>query len=202
MKENRRRKGLDNKQLNIERKLITKLTKGNVMAFNQLFYTYSSRLYYFAHGYLKNKEDAEELVQEIFTKVWEKRTTLDVNLNFKSYLFTIAFNAVKKHFRSRALLNRYLDHANTIIQGSAVYEDVDYASLKALVDKLVDSMPEKRKTVFIKSRYEGKNAQEISDEMSISKSTVENHLNHALKHLRQHLDQKYTGGFFVFLFFL
>jgi RNA polymerase sigma-70 factor (ECF subfamily) len=193
---------LVNKQLNIEYQRVKKLRKGDVEAFNQLFYAYSARLYYFVHGYLKNKEDAEELVQEIFSKIWEKRTTLDEHLSFKSYLFTIAFNAIKKHFRRQAYLNRYFDHSNANIPERAVYEDVDYASLKALVDKLVDNMPEKRKAVFLKSRYEGKNAQEISDEMSISKSTVENHLNQALKYLRQHLDQKYLVGMLYFLLFL
>jgi len=202
LKKIRRRKRLDNKQLNIEYQLIKKLKKGNEQSFNQLFYTYSPRLYHFAHGYLKSKEDAEELVQEIFSKIWEKRTTLDEELNFKSYLFTIAFNAIKKHFRRQAYLNRYFDHATTHIQERAVYEDVDYATLKALVDKLVDNMPEKRKAVFIKSRYESKNAEEIAEEMSISKSTVENHLNQALKYLRQHLHQKYIAGILFSLLFL
>ncbi len=193
---------MENKLLDMEYELVKKLRKGNVPAFNQLFYTYSSRLYYFAYGYLKSKEDAEELVQEIFSKIWEKRQQLDEKLNFKSYLFTIAFNAIKKHFRSQAYLNRYFDHAAANATESAVYEDVDFASLKALVDKLVDKMPEKRKAVFLKSRYEGKNAQEISSEMSISKSTVENHLNQALKYLRQHLDEKYIAGILYFILFL
>ncbi len=186
----------------MEHELIKKLKKGHVPAFNQLFYTYSSRLYYFAYGYLKSKEDAEGLVQEIFSKIWEKREQLDEKLNFKSYLFTIAFNAIKKHFRRQAYLNRYFDHTVATAPEASVYEDVDYASLKALVDKLVDNMPEKRKAVFRKSRYEGKNTQEISMEMSISKRTVENHLNQALKYLRQHLNQKYIPGILFAILFL
>jgi RNA polymerase sigma-70 factor (ECF subfamily) len=193
---------LTNKQPNIDHELIKKLKKGHVMAFNQLFYAYSSRLYHFAFGYLKSKEDAEELVQEIFSKIWEKRANLDEELNFKSYLFTIAFNAVKKHFRSQALLTRYFDYVESNVPEDSISEDVDYISLKALVDKLVNNMPEKRKAVFVKSRYEGKNAKEIAEEMSISKSTVENHLNQALKYLRQHLDQKYIAGTLLSIFFL
>jgi RNA polymerase sigma-70 factor (ECF subfamily) len=192
---------LTNKQFNIDHELIKKLKQGHVVAFNQLFYAYSSRLYHFAYGYLKSKEDAEELVQEIFTKIWEKRADLDEDLNFKSYLFTIAFNAVKKHFRSRALLTRYFDYVESNISEDSVSEDVDYISLKALVDELVNNMPEKRKAVFVKSRYEGKNAKEISEEMSISKSTVENHLNQALKYLRQHLNQKYIPGILFLILF-
>ena len=193
---------MTDKQLNIDHDLIKKLKQGHIEAFNQLFYAYSSRLYHFAFGYLKSKEEAEELVQEIFSKIWEKRDRLDEGLNFKSYLFTIAFNAVKKHFRSQALLNRYFDYVGSNVPEDSVSEDVDYISLKALVDELVNHMPEKRKAVFVKSRYEGKNTKEISEEMSISKSTVENHLNQALKYLRQHLNQKYLSGIlFSILFF-
>lgn len=182
--------------------LIRQLKKGQITAFNELFYAYSSRLYHFAFGYLKSKEEAEELVQEIFSKIWEKRAQLDEELSFKSYLFTITFNAIRKHFRSQAYLNRYFNYINSNPHENAASEDVDYASLKMLVDKLVDSMPEKRKVVFIKSRYEGKNAKEIAEEMAISKSTVENHLNQALKFLRLHLSQKYLPGILFSILFL
>jgi RNA polymerase sigma-70 factor (ECF subfamily) len=73
--------------------------------------------------------------------------------------------------------------------------------LKRLVDRLVDEMPEKRKAVFTKSRYEGKNAMDIAKEMNISKSTVENHLNQALRYLRHHLkDENFAGILFFWLF--
>jgi RNA polymerase sigma-70 factor (ECF subfamily) len=193
---------LENKRLDTEHELIKKLKRGHLAAFNQLFYAYSSRLYYFAHGYLKSKEDAEELVQDVFTKVWEKRTALDENLSFKAYLFTIAFNAIKKHFRSQALLTRYFDYLESNPPENLSPNDVDYLSLKALVDELVNRMPEKRKAVFEKSRYEGKNTKEISEEMSISKSTVENHLNQALRYLRQHLNEKYIPGILFSILFL
>ena len=190
------------KHLHTDRELVKELKKGNITAFNQLFYSYSSKLYRFANGYFKSKEDAEELVQEVFTKIWEKRKDLDEESKFKSYLFTIAFNDIKKHYRSKSLLNKYFDYQQTkenLISGS---QEVDYQSLKSLVDQLVEKMPEKRKAVFIKSRYEGKNANEISEEMSISKSTVENHLNQALKFLRKHLNRENFAGLLFFLLFI
>jgi len=182
--------------------LIRKLKKGNIEAFNQIFYAYSSKLYHFAYGYLKSKEDAEEMVQEIFSRIWDKRADIKEEYQFRSYLFSIAFNYVKKYFRSKALVNKYIEFAIPHdLEAEQTQADVNYASLKLMVDQLVDKMPEKRKAVFLKSRFEGKNSKEIAIEMNISQSTVENHLNQALKFLRQHLkDENIAGLLFFWLF--
>ena len=185
-----------------DKELIRKLKKGDIDAFNRIFYAYSSKLYHFAYGYLKSKEDAEEMVQEIFSKIWDKRADIKEEYEFRSYLFSIAFNYVKKHFRSKALIIKYsefatLDHPET----QQIHEDVNYASLKVMVDKLINQMPEKRKAVFFKSRVEGKNSKEIAEEMNISQRTVENHLNQALKFLRLRLkDENLAGLLFFWLF--
>lgn len=185
-----------------DNELIKRLKKGNIEAFNQIFYTYSSRLYHFAYGYLKSKEDAEEMVQEIFSRIWDKRAEIKEEYQFRSYLFSIAFNYIKKHFRSKALINKYIESASiNNLEIGQTQEDVNYASLKLMVDQLVDKMPEKRKAVFFKSRFEGKNSKEIAVEMNISQSTVENHLNQALRFLRQHLkDENLAGLLFFWLF--
>jgi RNA polymerase sigma-70 factor (family 1) len=185
-----------------DKELIRKLKKGDIEAFNQIFYTYSSKLYHFAYGYLKSREDAEEMVQEIFSKIWDKRADIKEEYEFRSYLFSIAFNYVKKHFRSKALINKYAEFATTNNpESEQIHEDVNYASLKIRVDQLVEQMPEKRKSVFLKSRVEGKNSKEIAVEMNISSSTVENHLNQALRFLRLHLkDENLAGLIFFWLF--
>jgi RNA polymerase sigma-70 factor (ECF subfamily) len=182
--------------------LIRRLKKGNIEAFNQIFYAYSSKLYHFAYGYLKSKEDAEEMVQEIFTKIWDRRADIKEEYQFRSYLFSIAFNYIKKHFRSKALINKYIEFSTPDNpEKEHIYEDVNYTSLKLMIDQLVEKMPEKRKSVFVKSRFEGKNSKEISIEMKISQSTVENHLNQSLRFLRQHLkDENLAGLLFFWLF--
>ncbi len=181
-----------------EHYLIKELKKSDTHAFNELFYAYSSKLYHFAYNYLKSKEEAEELVQEVFFRIWNKRGDIKEEYDFSSYLFTIAYNYIKKYFRSKALLNRYMEFN----QEQVTEEDINYGSLKKLVDKLVFEMPEKRRMVFIKSRYEGKNAKEIATEMNLSQSTVENHLNMALNFLRKHLTEENLAGIlFFWLFF-
>ena len=186
-----------------DKEMIRRLKKGNIEAFNQIFYAYSSKLYHFAYGYLKSKEDAEEMVQEIFLKIWDKRTNIKEEYQFRSYLFSIAFNYIKKYFRSEALINKYIEFATPDNpETEQTHEDVNYASLKLMVDQLVERMPEKRKAVFIKSRFEGKNAKDISEEMNISQSTVENHLNQALRFLRQHLKDEALAGLLFFWLFI
>jgi RNA polymerase sigma-70 factor (ECF subfamily) len=185
-----------------DRELISRLKHDDIEAFNQLFYGYSSKLYHFAYGYLKSKEDAEEMVQEIFTKIWDKRAKIKEEYEFRSYLFSIAFNYIKKYFRSKALINKYTESVVASgLENQHSELDVNYASLKLRVDQLVEQMPEKRRMVFCKSRFEGKSSHEIAEEMLISQSTVENHLNQALRFLRLQIkDENLSWMLFFWLF--
>lgn len=85
------------------------LQKGNVAAFDSLFEVYSPKLYGFAFKYFRNEADAEELVQEVFVKVWENRQSLKTEYSFKAYLFTIALNQIRKYFNKKAVALRYLE---------------------------------------------------------------------------------------------
>lgn len=188
----------DNGQNN-ESLLVRELVKGNILAFNTLFREYSKRLYAFAYGYLKSEAESEELVQEVFTIVWSKRAYLKEELSFKSFLFTISFNIIRKHFRSKAHLSEYLrsgliDEADMQTTGL-----ISYNSLYQFVISLVEKMPEKRKQIFIRSRFEGQSIKEISEEFGISHKTVENQISSALKFIKEGLKNE---GFQAVLFFM
>lgn len=179
---------MSNPKENIEKQIVLKLKQGNILAFNQLFEEYSSKLYIFSYGYLKSKEDAEGLVQDVFTKVWEKRKELKPELSFKSFLFTIAYNNIKKHFRQKAQFRRFAN-AELIEEGASdTVMEVDYNSLKSHVLSIAKTLPEKRRLVFIKSRLEGFTNKEIAEQLGLTKKTVENHLNLANKQIRNKLD--------------
>lgn len=183
--------------------LVRRLQEDDITAFNAIFNRYSSKLYNFSYGYLKSKEETEELVQEIFTKIWETRRNLKSEYSFESYLFTIAFNQIKKYFRSKCTEDKYRDYIKSHQEeNSSVSSQANYTVLNELLNDLINKMPEKRKAVFIKSRFEGKNAGEIADEMAISKKTVENHLSAALKHLRQELTKEHFMGILFFFLYI
>ena len=182
--------------------LVKELTRGNLLAFNSLYKEYSGRLYRFAFGYLKSREEAEELVQEVFTIIWEKRKDLKAELSFRSFLFTISFNIIRKHFRTRAHLNEFLKIQDPSDADSTTGDDLVFQSLLDHIRKLVDRLPERRREIFLKSRFEGRTIQEIANELNISHKTVENQLTEALRFLRTHLNQEALPALLFFSLFI
>ena len=185
-----------------ESQLIQALSKGNTLAFNTLFRAYGSRLYRFAYGYLKSEAESEELVQEVFMKIWEKRADLKKELSFKSYLFTITFNLIKKHFRARAHAFEYLKSEISDGLDMQTTQKITYNSLYQYIGKLVDQLPERRKIIFIKSRFEGLSVKEIAEELEISHKTVENQLTDALKHVRTKINVESASVILFFTLFI
>jgi RNA polymerase sigma-70 factor (ECF subfamily) len=171
--------------------LVLRLSHDDLMAFNSLYKQYSGRLYRFAFLYLRNEDESEELVQEVFTIIWEKRSELKEDLSFRSYLFTIAFNLIKKHFRTRSCLVRYFEKHKGDNVDTATLNTILHDSLYQYIAELVNKLPERRREVFVKSRFEGKTISQIADELGISHKTVENQITDALRFLRIHLNREF-----------
>ncbi|MDX9811810.1 MAG: RNA polymerase sigma-70 factor [Bacteroidales bacterium] len=176
-----------NKELTDEVMLVKELSRGNLIAFNTLFRCYSTRLYRFAYGYIRSAPECEELVQDVFTKIWEKRSDLKEELSFKSYLFTIAFNLIRKHFRTKVYTAEYIKSKINNDVDQQTTEKIAYDFTLQYIHDLVDRLPEKRREIFVRSRFEGQNIREIANDLSISHKTVENQLTAALKFLRENL---------------
>jgi len=192
---------MKHKTVENESLIVKSLSKGNLLAFNTLFSEYSGRLYRFANGYLKSDAESEELVQEVFTIIWEKRAELKEGLSFKSFLFTIAFNIIRKHFRTKAYLSEYLKSGISSDQDMQTSEKITFNSLQSYISELIDKMPERRKEIFLKSRFEGLSIKEIAEELKISHKTVENHLTSALKFIRTNLNRENIPVLLFFVLF-
>ena len=182
--------------------LVQNLSKGNLLAFNTLYNEYSNRLYRFALGYLKSEAEAEELVQEVFTKIWEKRADLKKELSFKSFLFTIAFNIIRRHFRTKAYLSEYFKTGVISESDMQTSQKITYDSLYQYITELVNQLPERRKEIFIKSRFEGLSIKEIAEKLKISHKTVENQLTDALKFIRTNLNRENIPVILFFFLFI
>jgi RNA polymerase sigma-70 factor (ECF subfamily) len=126
-------------------------------------------------------------VQEVFTRVWEKRSELKEDLSFRSYIFTIAFNIIRKYFRNHIQAKAYSESRMMEDFHLETSQKINFNSLKNRLDNLVSMLPVRRREIFIKSRTEGLSIKEIAGDMKISKKTVENQLTEALKFIRSHL---------------
>lgn len=186
---------------NSDDQLILGLKSGNILVFNHIFEVYSSKLFLFAKAYLGSVEDSEELVQEVFTILWEKRAQLKTGFLFKSYIFTIAFNIIKKHFKQKALFKKFAQEELLNEATSEQSQEIDYHSLKNYILELAGTLPAKRREVFMKSRFEGLSNKEIAEELGFTKKTVENHLNLALKEIKSKIGKgKMPVILFYFMF--
>jgi RNA polymerase sigma-70 factor (ECF subfamily) len=193
---------MQHQALKDESLLVRNLSKGNLLAFNTLYREYSHRLYRFAFGYLKTNAEAEELVQEVFTIIWEKRSDLKEELSFKSFLFTIAFNIIRKHFRTKAYLSEYFKAGTENELDLQTSQKITYESLYQYITELVNKLPDRRKEIFIKSRFEGLSIKEIAEELKISHKTVENQLTDALKFIRANLNKENIPVILFFILFI
>lgn len=182
---------------------VTALKEDDAKAFDHLFGQYSKRLYYFALGYLKSKEEAEEIVQEVFYKIWQNRKSLNPELSFKAYIFKIAYRKINEVFRKvsqeqlfrHELVDVFLESDNNLD------ERTDYHSLLELVDSITNNLPPRQKDIFIKRKQQGLSVNEIAEILNIAPKTVENHLTEALKKIKSGLmKEKSAGLLFFFLF--
>lgn len=168
--------------------LVESLQNGDLEAFDHIFRKYSNRLYGFAFKYLKSKEETEELVQDVFLKIWENRKNLKKEASLMAYLFTISYHNLCRFFRRRVYLEKLTKEISDSATGSFNPDErIDYQSVLAQVDHIIEKLPSRQKEIFIKSRKEGKSTREIAAELNLVPGTVDNHISEALKFIRKNL---------------
>lgn len=169
--------------------LFALIEKGDERAFTQVYDRYHKLLYVLAYRYLMNANMAEDVVQHVFSRLWEFRTELRVGISLKNYLFTMTKNHVLNLIRNE---NSAITKNYEMAQSAPVYEDnlIENLEKKELMSnfyKAVDMLPvQKREICLMKVREELTN-QEIAERMKLSVNTVKTHYSEALKLLRVHL---------------
>lgn len=175
-----------------------------MLAFDQVYELYSHKLYSFIFRILKNEAEADDIVQEVFVKIWESREKLGDYRLLNSYIFTIAYNNSIDLIRKRINNNKYLEHLknSSVIQTPpGTISEVEFNELSDRVEKLIGDLPERQKQVYLLHREEGLTYPEIAERMGISKNTVENHMVKALKYLRENIDDSVLVNLlFIYLF--
>jgi len=169
-----------------DNELVERLKNGDLEAFDMIYDMYAGKLYAFGLRYLRSAEEAKELVQSVFMKIWENHRTIDPALSFRSYLFTIAYNDICKLFRRQGYLQKYvLETLHENRQStSATEEGTEYQSVLAEVHRLLGTLPESQRKAFIMSKIEGKTSKEVATLLGLSPGTVDNYISGTLKMLR------------------
>lgn len=177
-----------------ERRVLKLLAQGNAFAFTLLFDHYRNRVYAVALKFLKSPEFAEEIVQEVFLKVWTKRQDLINVLNFEAYLFTIARNIVfdfLKDLAKEAVKKKDLTNLlREVVGPDQPFIEEQY---RQLLQDVVSRLPPQQKQVFRLARVEGLSHQAIAEELHISRLTVKAHMAKALQTIRQNLQHHIIG---------
>lgn len=184
---------------NDDKFLLGALKRGNEDAFELLFKKYSGRLYFVAFQYLNDRDETLEIVQEVFYKVWLNHKNIKPELPFIPYLVRIAKNLVINQSKRRLIENAYLQSLELRNDVRQTEDHVLFTEVRQIIDKLVDEFPEKRQEIFLLSRRNGLTNKEIAEKLSLSESTVENHINKALKTLRANLKTFGYLGYTIFL---
>lgn len=183
---------------------ILALKEGNLQAFNELFDRYGKRLYHFSIGYLKSVEDAEEIVQEVFLKIWDNRIELSAQKSLESYLFTIARNGILNTIRKSKSEQVYLNYVKiNSVKNVLLDEELNFNELEKAYNNVIELLSPRRKEIYSLSKEHSFSNTEIAMKMNISVKTVENQMTSALSEIRKNLRSLgFSGIFFFELFFL
>jgi RNA polymerase sigma-70 factor, ECF subfamily len=167
----------------------SQLDQENSDLIKDLFKTYYSPLVKLVYRMLKNVEASEDIVQDVFVKVWNNRENLDHNKSIKSYLYRSAINTalnyIEKNKRSAPITK--IEAVIDKHKGNTTEEKINYKELEFRVSAAIDTLPPKCKAIFVMSRYDELSYKEIAESLELSIKTVENQIGKALGILRESL---------------
>jgi RNA polymerase sigma-70 factor (ECF subfamily) len=173
-----------------EPELIEGVKEGKAGAFDEMYLLYSKRLFHFALSVLKSSDDAEEVVQNTFFKIWEKRETMDPAQNLKSFIFTIAYRVTVDLLRERLKVKKY--RTNILEKASTNYrieDSIEYADLLERINQIVKDLPPRKKEIYLLSRVNQLSYNEIAEKLNITVKTVENGINYSMNFIKKRLGE-------------
>lgn len=173
-------------QTDVSYETLDAMRKGNHDAYREVYLHYVDSVLEFLKALTKSEDDAEEIAQEVFISLWEKRAKIDPHKNIRGYIYTYARNAVLNYFRRKKVEDKYLYFTENEARQYETSDDIMIARETELLIKIaVERMPSRRKAVFQMSRFDGLSNDDIATKLNISKNTVENHLTSAIRDIRR-----------------
>lgn len=171
--------------------LVTQLTQDDEAAFSELYIRYKDKLSYFCFYLLKSKEEANDIVQEIFIRIWESRSFINPELSFSAFLYTMARNRIMNYFRDIDIDTKVKEifAARKITVEETTESQIIYTEYQEILQAAIDLLPTQRKRIFNMSRVENMPHKEIAAELGISINTVQEHISEALKFIKLYFNK-------------
>lgn len=175
-----------------DEELISMLRDGDLSSVAELYDRYWKILLAKAFDRLKKREDAEEIVQELFINIWRRRERLELQFSFKTYIFSalryeILHYITKQQYRKDDISIDAADYQEFWVQEEA-FHSLEMKELQQKINLIVNNLPEKCRIIFQMSRNEGMSAKKIADELNLSSRTVETQIGKAIKILKKHFN--------------
>lgn len=171
-----------------ESEWVEKIRDGNAEAFENLFKAYCQPLINFARRFVRDIQIAENIVQDVFLKIWTNRIKLNPSLNLKTYLFTAVRNQSLNHLRHAKMERNSVADMQLIATPAKTPENGwREKELAASIRQAINELPKKCQTIFLMNRFDQLTYQEIADILNLSIKTVETQMGRALKFLRKRL---------------
>lgn len=166
------------------------MSEKGIQDIEYLFKEYYQALCVHAYRILNNTEVAEDIVQDVFMKLWNKKDQININTSVKSYLYKSTTNTALNYLEKNKVIVQS-DEALEFEPNGQVAPDLQMSAkqLKSRIDEAINNLPPKCKTIFILSRHEGMKYKQIADHLNISVKTVENQMSIALERIREHIKQ-------------
>lgn len=168
--------------------LVSLLKGGNQKAFEEIYNRYWYKLFCVAYYETGSREDAEELVHDLFESIWNKRGQGHIN-HLKSYLVVSIKHLVTNYIKSKITQRRYQEYLilHELYQTESTDATINFSDLSKAVDEVMKKLPEKTCAVFKMSRFENKPVKDIARQLSLSEKAVEYHITKSLKVLQGQL---------------
>lgn len=172
-----------------DEELITRITESDSKALELLFKRYYPALCFFSNRFLNNKYLVEEAVSDVFLNIWLKRGRIKIQTSIKSYLYSAVRNQSINYLKKKDYNFEDLEVVDKerIITSLSPDHFLFHEELKNEIEKIIQSLPDKRQLIFRMSRIDGLSYKEIAEILSISINTVQNQMGHAVKYLTEQL---------------
>ncbi|MEQ9467529.1 MAG: RNA polymerase sigma-70 factor [Ekhidna sp.] len=173
--------------------LFQQVKSNDFSAYEVIFKRYYKELYRFAFTYVRDATIAEEMAQEVFLYMWEKRDNIEIQTTLKTYLYSAVKNKCLNYIKLELPRQQSMADVSEVMLSVSMprKDEGENERLKQYIQSAIDALPKKCRKIFILSRNAGMTYEEIAEELDLSKKTVENQMGIALKKLRESLEHVY-----------